>query len=122
MVFFPNEQLELWTSSDSTTEYDAYYEPKKEYTLTSTIPCDFQVMNTTEQLREFGELMTDTYKIYLPQDTTINPGMILRLKGKTDTYEIIGTPITNNHLPVVNHMKLVVKKQRKPQALVVNTE
>ena len=40
--------------------------------------------------------------------------MILRLKGKTDTYEITGTVIDNNHLLPVQHLKITVIKQRKP--------
>lgn len=117
MVFFKNETLEIWIYTESHTEYNSYYEPKKEYFLDQTIPCDFQVMNTTEQLKEFGEIHNDTYKIYLPPNTNIPDGAILRLTGKPDTYEIIGTIIQNNHLPIVNHTKTIIRKQRKPTQL-----
>ena len=121
MVFFPNEKLELWEYSESTTEFNSYLEPKKEYTLTTTIPCDFQVMTPKESLKEFGEIIEDTYKIYIDINVNITSSMILRIQGKTDTFEIIGTPVTNNHLLPVQHQKIFVKKQRKPTKLVVNT-
>lgn len=116
MVFFPNEQLELWDYSE-TSELNSYLEPKKEYTLTDTVPCDFQVMTPSDNLKEFGEELTDTYKIYIDSKVPIQSSTILRLSGKPDTYEIMGTPVINNHLPIVDHIKLVVQKQRKPTQL-----
>ena len=116
MVFFPNEQLELWDYSE-TSELNSYLEPKKEYTLTDTVPCDFQVMTPSDNLKEFGEELTDTYKIYIDSKVSIQSSTILRLQGKPDTYEIMGTPVFNNHLPIVDHIKLVVQKQRKPTQL-----
>lgn len=116
MVFFPNEQLELWDYSE-TSELNSYLEPKKEYTLTDTVPCDFQVMTPSDNLKEFGEELTDTYKIYIDSKVSIQSSTILRLQGKSDTYEIMGTPVINNHLPIVDHIKLVVQKQRKPTQL-----
>lgn len=117
MVFFPNENIELWDYTESTTEFNAYLEPKKEYCLTATVPCDIQPMNPTDSLKEFGEILEDTYKVYLSSDVTINPSTILRINGQTDTYEILGTPMNNNHLLPVQHIKLVIKKQRKPTKL-----
>ncbi len=113
MVFFPNQNLELFEYTE-TSELNAYLEPKKEYTYTATIPCDFQAMNPNDSLREFGEVLTDTYKIYIDQKVEVNPSMILRIEGQEDTYEILGTPIDNNHLLPVKHKKIVVRKQRKP--------
>ena len=119
MVFFPNQELELWRYAESTTEFNPYLEPKKEYHLIETIPCDFQVMGPNETLREFGEILEDTYKIYIDYDVELTHDMVLRIKGEPDTYKITGTPITNNHLLPVHHKKLVVKKQRKPAKLEV---
>lgn len=119
MVFFPNEKIEIYEYTE-TGELNSYQEPKKEYQLTCTIPCDFQTMSPNDTLKEFGEILEDTYKIYLPKEVNISPSMIIRLVGKPDTYEILGTPIMNNHLLPVQHIKLVVKKQRKPTK--VNTE
>ena len=45
MVFFPNEKLELWDYTESATEFNSYLEPKKEYQLTDTVPCNFQPMS-----------------------------------------------------------------------------
>ena len=114
MVFFPNEQLELYEYTESTTEFNSYLEPLKEYVLSSTVPCDIQSMSPNDQLKEFGELQTDTYKIYIDQKVEVDPSMILKLSGQDATYEIVGTPMNNNHLLPVKHKKLVVRKQRKP--------
>ena len=114
MVFFPNETLEIFEYKE-TGELNSYLEPKKEYVLKETVPCDFQVMSPNDNLREFGELLEDTYKIYIDKDIEINPKMLLRIQGKPDTYSIQGTPINNNHLlPIVQHKKIIVQKERKP--------
>lgn len=114
MVFFPNETLEIFEYTE-TGELNSYLEPKKEYVLKETVPCDFQVMTPNNNLREFGEVMEDTYKIYIEKEVEIDSSMILRLQGKPDTYSIQGTPIHNNHLlPIVQHKKIVVQKERKP--------
>ena len=117
MVFFPNEQMELWQYVESETDFNEYYEPIKEYNKIDTVPCDFQSMTPSESMKEFGEVLEDTYKVYLNIGVPIVSTMILRLQGKTDTYTIIGTPITNNHLPRVSHKKIIVQKQRKPVKL-----
>lgn len=119
MVFFPNHKLELWDYTESSTEFNSYLEPKKEYHLQETIPCDFQPMSAKDSLQEFGEILEDTFKVYIDSNVEINPKMILRLTGEIDTYEILGTPMNNNHLLHVQHIKLVLKKQRKPTRLEV---
>lgn len=117
MVFFPNQELELWEYQESTTEFDSYHNPKKGYYLVTTVPCDFQPMSQQDNLKEFGEILEDTYKIYLDHTVELTSSMILRIKGEPDTYEIIGTPIDNNHLVPVMHKKIEVQKQRKPTKL-----
>lgn len=119
MVFFPNQELELWEYQESTTEFNSYLEPKKEYYLVTTILCDFQPMSQQDNIKEFGEVLEDTYKIYIDYDVEITPSMILRIKGEPDTYEVIGTPLNNNHLLPVRHKKIEVQKQRKPTKLEV---
>lgn len=120
MVFFPNQELELWGYTESTTEFNPYMEPKKEYHLADTIPCDFQSMGPNESIREFGEVLEDTYKIYIDRNVNVTHDMVLRIKGDVDTYEITGTPIDNNHLTPVQHKKIVVQKHRKPVKLEVS--
>lgn len=117
MVFFPNEEMELWEYKESVTDYTSYHDPKKEYQLVTTIPCDFQPMSPKDSLSEFGEILEDTFKIYADLDVPVNSSMIIRLKDKPDTYEITGTPNHNNHLLPVHHKKIIVQKQRKPLKL-----
>lgn len=113
MVFFPNQKLELFEYTE-TSELNSYLEPKHEYVYQSTVPCDFQSMTPNESIQEFGEVKEDTYKIYIDQNVPITSSMILRIEGEVDTYEITGTVINNNHLPIVQHKKIIVQKQRKP--------
>ena len=120
MVFFPNQNLELFEYTE-TSELNSYLEPKHEYTYLTTIPCDFQSMNPNESIKEFGEIREDTYKIYVDVNAPVNSSMILRIEGEPDTYEITGTVINNNHLrPIVQHKKIIVQKQRKPTRVVEN--
>lgn len=117
MVFFPNQNLELFEYTE-TSELNSYLEPKHEYTYLTTIPCDFQSMNPNESIKEFGEIREDTYKIYVDVNAPVTSSMILRIEGEPDTYEITGTVINNNHLrPIVQHKKIIVQKQRKPTLL-----
>ena len=117
MVFFPNQNLELFEYTE-TSELNAYLEPKKEYIYLTTIPCDFQAMSPNDSIREFGEIIEDTYKIYVDVNAPVTSSMILRIEGQEDTYEIIGDVINNNHLLPVQHKKIVVQKQRKPTKVV----
>ena len=52
MVFFPNENLEIFEYTE-TDELNSYLEPKKQYVLSKTVPCDFQVMGPNESIKEF---------------------------------------------------------------------
>ena len=114
MVYFPNEELELYEYSESQTEFNSYLEPLKEYHLINTVPCNFQPASPNDSLQEFGEILTDTYKVIIDSDVNVSPDMIVKVKGKPDTYEISGTPMVNTHFAPTRHTKLILKKQRKP--------
>lgn len=116
MVFFPNCTIELWEYTE-TSELDSYLEPKKTYQLQETVECDFQSMSPKDMLSEFGEILQDTYKIYLDINTEISSSMVLRVVGQESTYQILGTPMHNNHLSIVQHKKIVIQKHRKPVKL-----
>ena len=114
MVFFINENIELWDYTESGTEFNSYYEPEKIYSLSATCPGNFQPMSPSEMLKEFGEIQTDTYKLIIDANVRVNPKMLIRLQGKSDTYEIVGTPMVNTHFKETAHTKVILKKQRKP--------
>ena len=120
MVFFPNEQIELWEYKDSEIKYNVYGEPEEEYNLITTVPCDIQPMSPQDNIKSFGKILQDTYKIYLDKNIPITDTMIIRVVGKPDTYKITGTPMLNNHL--LHHKKIILKKQRKPTPLTTNTK
>lgn len=119
MVFFPNEELELYQYIESATEFNSYYEPLKEYSLMDTVPCNFQPMSPNDSLKQFGEILTDTYKVIIDYNVTVEPSMLVKVKGKPDTYEIVGTPMVNTHFTPTRHTKLILKKQRKPTKVIV---
>lgn len=119
MVFFPNAELELYQYIESATEFNSYYEPLKEYSLMDTVPCNFQPMSPSDSLKQFGEILTDTYKVIIDYNVTVEPSMLVKVKGKLDTYEIVGTPMVNTHFTPTRHIKLILKKQRKPTQVIV---
>lgn len=116
MPFFPNVKLELWEYSESDT-YNLYGEAELTYNLIDTVSCDLQPMSTGDSLKEFGEILQDTYKTYLAIDTPVTDTMICRVTGSPDTYKVVGTPIYNNHLMGATHIKLILQKQRVPEEL-----
>lgn len=118
MVFFPNVELELYSYTESSTEFNSYYEPLKEYNLEEIVPCNFQPMSPNDSLKEFGEILTDTYKLIVDSSVHVEPSMLLKVKGEPDTYEIVGTPMVNTHFTPTQHIKIIVKKQRKPTEVV----
>ena len=113
MVFFPNEQINLYEYTDSET-LDLYGNPKKAYVYVTTVPCNFQVMTPKDSLQEFGEILEDTYKIYVDVDVTVSPTTVIELVRDNSQYNVTGTPIVNNHFLQTQHQKLVVQKIHKP--------
>ena len=114
MVYFPNEQLELYSYRESESEFNSYYEPIKEYYLSNTVPCNIQPLSPNDSLKEFGEILTDSFKVIIDSDVEVSPSMIIRIKGNPETYEIQGTPMVNTHFTPTKHTKIILKKQRKP--------
>lgn len=111
LPLFNKKQVELYDYTES-TEYNVYGEPKEEYTYIGTYQCDFQPLSPSATLKQYGKILTDTYKIYLNINTPINDKTILRIKGGKDTYELVGSP--EYHTNILPHIKLQVKKTRKP--------
>ena len=114
MVYFPNEELELYTYVESSTEFNAYYEPIREYVLQETVPCNIQPLSPSDSLKEYGEILTDTFKVIINSNVDISASMIIKIKGKPETYEIQGSPMINTHFAPTKHTKIVIRKQRKP--------
>ena len=80
MVFFPNAELELYQYTESATEFNSYYEPLKEYSLMDTVPCNFQPMSPNDSLKQFGEILTDTYKVIIDYNVTVESSMLVKVK------------------------------------------
>ena len=116
MVFFPNVELELWEYGESDTEYNLYGEAELVYHLVDTVECDLQPLSTTDSLKEFGEILQDTYKTYLDINAPVTDTMICRVTGETPTYKVVGTPTRNNH-KLLDHTKVILQKERKPTRL-----
>lgn len=116
MVFFPNETIHFYEQGPL-TELDAYHNPKIGYTYMTSSKVDFQPMTPKDTLKEFGEILEDTYKIYTDIDLEVTPTMILVLERDNSQYKITGTPITNNHFLRTHHKKIIVQKLRKTVTL-----
>ena len=117
LPYFPNVNLELWDYTESQDQFNTYYEPVREYALCGVYPANFQPMSSSDSLKEFGEVLTDTYKVNLDHAVPVNPRMLVRIVGEEDTYEIVGTPMRNTRFISTRHVKIIVKKQRKPTKL-----
>ena len=105
-VFFPNEDIELHSySSDS---YD-YHGPKESYTLRETVRGNFQPLTDSASLKEFGKILTDTYKLILDENTIIHDTDLVVVNGIK--YEIIGTPENWNH-GLLPHKEILLQKLR----------
>lgn len=110
--FFKNEDMELYEIIESSSRYNVYGEAEVEYELVGVYPCDFQPMSPRDVYKEFGKVLQDTYKIYCNIDVPVTDTMIIKLKGKPETYHIIGSPEFNTRL--LKHIKMEVQKTRKP--------
>ena len=115
MILFPDNQIELWEYTENTEELNWWGETTPQYNYIGTYKCDFQNLSPKDSQQTYGEILEDTYKIYLPIDTPITPTMILRIPNEQDTYTIKGTPQKYTHL--LPHIKLTIQKQRKPTKL-----
>ena len=109
MTFFNNTTVSV-LRLELEDSYDDYGELNGEYTTVAEYPCDLQGISPAESMKEYGEILKDTYKIYLQDDADIRPTD--RLKIDDTIYSIIGTPTPSNHLLPVSHLKLNIKKER----------
>lgn len=114
MMFFPNCEVELWDYGEDDALPNIYGEVEQYYVLVDIVECDWQNMSNQDSLKEFGKILSDTYKLYFDEDTVINDRMIIRKVGERWTYEIKGTPMSNNHFDITKHKKIIVQKNRKP--------
>ena len=112
MAKFDNTVVKVY-SLNETSNLDAYGNPKHEYIYVNSYPADMQVMSPSDSLHEFGEILTDTYKIYFNSNCSFNSSDILQ-DPEGNTYKITGTPINNTRFNLTSHIKLVVQKTNKP--------
>ena len=110
MVFFPNTTATImrYVKPD---DYDEYGEKTGEYQETTIIPIDLQPMSPTESIKEYGEVLQDTFKIYIDSTVDILPEDQLVID--TETYAIIGTPMKMTHLTKPSHIKVNIQKLRE---------
>ena len=119
-MYFPNTTMQIFTYTDL-PETDAYGNSKKGYVYRETIPVDFQASSRRDTLTEAGELLQDTYKIYIDSEITINANDIFK-DSDGNTYTIIGTPILNNRFKITKHKKVELQKTNKPIKVVETNE
>lgn len=116
MVYYPNMTMDICSYTD-TQETDAYGNPVKGYVYRETVPVDFQPSSRNDRLTEAGELLQDTYRLFIDSDVSVDPTDIFR-DSDGETYTIIGTPILNNRFRVTQHKRVEVQKTNKPVEVV----
>lgn len=112
MSYYPNMKMDIFNYVDSDKK-DAYGNPIKSYVYYTTIDVDFQASSRRDTLTEAGEILQDTYKIYIDSEITINANDIFKDEDG-NTYTIIGTPILNNRFKITKHKKIELQKTNKP--------
>ena len=117
MVYYPNMEIDICSYID-TEILDAYGNPEKAYVYRETVPADFQPSSRNDRLTEAGEILQDTYRMYLDVTVTVDPTDIFR-DPSGDTYTIIGSPIVNNRFKVSSHKRVDVQKTNKPISVLV---
>ena len=105
-VFFPNEEIELWSYCED--DYD-FHGPKNEYTLREKVKGNFSPLSTTSSLKEFGKILTDTYRLILDENITVYDTDLIVVNDVK--YEIIGTPENWNH-KLLPHKTILLQKLR----------
>lgn len=112
MPYYPNTTMDIFNYVDS-DEKDAYGNPIKSYVYYTSINVDFQPSSRNDRLTEAGELLQDTYRLFIDDNVTVNPTDIFK-DSDGNTYTIIGTPILNNRFSVTKHKRVEVQKTNKP--------
>lgn len=115
-MYFDNVTIECYEYTEKDGEYDEDGEPEYEYVKIYVIPADMQPATNNEVVGENGEMLTDTYKIYIKNYYSITPSMKIKVKGENDTYSIVGTPLKYNH-GIAEHIKIIVQKDRTPMSI-----
>ena len=105
-VFFPNEEIELHSYIED--NYD-FHGPLNEYSFREKVKGNFQPLNTSSSLKEFGKILTDTYKLILDENTVIYDTDLVKVNGVD--YEIIGTPENWNH-GLLPHKTILLQRLR----------
>ena len=120
MVYYPNINMDICSYTD-TEQTDAYGNPIKAYVYRETIPVDFQPSTRNDRLTEAGEILQDTYRLYLDVSIQVDPTDIFR-DPEGNTYTVIGTPILNNRFSVTQHKRVEVQKTNKPIEVLVEDD
>lgn len=112
MPYYPNTTMDIFNYVDS-DEKDAYGNPIKSYVYYTTINVDFQPSSRNDRLTEAGEILQDTYRVYIDENVNVDSTDIFR-DQEGNTYTIIGTPILNNRFKLTKHKKIELQKTNKP--------
>ena len=110
MVFFPNETIKLYSFIDQ-QDYDEYGEKKGYYEFRETVKADVQPLSAQDSMKTFGKILQDTFKAYLPYNTTIHDTDIIQIGNMPETYTIQGSSLEWNH--ILKHKKIIIQKQRQ---------
>ena len=110
MVFFKNTTIELYSYKDE-QDYDEYGEKQGDYEYRDKVKVDMHPVSAQDSMEQFGKIVQDTFKVYLPYNTTIHDTDIIKIENKPETYTIKGSSLVWDH--ILKHKKIIIEKQRK---------
>ena len=107
MILFPKDTVHIYQNS-KTGGIDSYGKPLTCSQRIFTVPGDLQPLSPSESRYVFGDINTNTYRLYLNPDTQIKQDHLISIEGYTGFFKIIGTPQIYNTL--VPHVEVLLQK------------
>ena len=110
VCFFPNCMIEIYEPVDG--ECCPYTGERKDaWRLIDTVPADFQPnKDGSDEQTEYGNILTDSYKIYVHINTKITDKSRIKIVGRDASFEVIGFPQEWNRFHLFK--KIIVQTHR----------
>lgn len=103
MVFFPNNLVTIYKEIEDercgTIGYKGKY--KKCLLKVADVTGDFQDMQPSEVVKQFGSLDQNGAKLFLPEGTEIASDYKVTVAGRSGIYQVKGEPMVGELLPGV---------------------
>jgi hypothetical protein len=109
VILFPKDTITIYKKvrSSSICGADAYGQPLTCNKKIGEVRGDLQPLSPVESRQVFGEVNTNTYRLYLNPNTKINQNDIIEIGGYTGFFKITGTPQAYNTL--IPHIEVLLQ-------------